>query len=118
MTDSIMMISLNQNTGDIVMLSLPRDLKASPTCTATGKINEVYWCNNMYGGNEAAGAQALMNEVGSILGVDFQYYAHLNWGSLVQIVNTLGGITVTLDEDISDYYYTGAVFEAGVPYTI
>lgn len=118
LTDSIMMISLNQNTGDIVMLSLPRDLKASPTCTATGKINEVYWCNNMYGEDEAAGAQALMNEVGSILGVDFQYYAHLNWGSLVQIVNTLGGITVTLDEDISDYYYTGAVFEAGVPYTI
>ena len=42
LTDSIMMISLNQETGDIAMLSLPRDLKASPTCTATGKINEVY----------------------------------------------------------------------------
>lgn len=118
LTDSIMVISLNQDTGDIAMLSLPRDLKASPTCTATGKINEVYWCNNMNGDNDAAGAEALMTEVGNILGLDFQYYAHLNWGSLVSIVDTLGGITVTLDEDIEDYYYTKAVYQAGVEYTI
>lgn len=122
LTDSIMMISLNQETGDIAMLSLPRDLKASPTCTSTGKINEVYWCNGGGGDasmeKESAAASALMAEVGSILGVDFQYYAHLNWGSLVQIVDTLGGITITLDEDILDYYWTGAVFEAGKEYTI
>ena len=118
LTDSIMVISLNQDTGDVAMISLPRDLKASPTCTATGKINEVYWCNNMDGDNEQAGAEALMKEVSDILDIDFQYYAHLNWGSLVQIVDLLGGITVTLDEDIADYYYTEAVFEAGKPYTI
>ena len=118
LTDSIMVISINQETGDMAMLSLPRDLKASPTCTATGKINEIYWCNNMKGNNEQAGAEALMTEVGSILGLDFQYYAHVNWGSLVQIVDTLGGITVTLDEDIIDYYYTGANYKAGVPYTL
>ena len=122
LTDSIMMISLNQDTGDIAMLSLPRDLKASPTCTATGKINEVYWCNG--GGadasfeQESAAATALMAEVGSILGVEFQYYAHLNWGSLVSIVDILDGITITLDEGIYDYYWTGAVFEPGVAYTI
>jgi len=118
LTDSIMMISLNQETGDIAMLSLPRDLKASPTCTATGKINEVYWCNNRYGENEEAGATALMAEVGSILGVDFQYYAHLNWGSLISIVDILNGIEITLDEGIYDYYWTGAVYEPGVTYTL
>ncbi len=114
LTDSIMAISLNQETGDVAMISLPRDLKASPTCTATGKINEVYWCNNMYDENEQAGAEALMAEVGDILGLDFQYYAHVNWGSLVQIVDALGGINVTLDEDVHDYYD----FNAGESYGI
>lgn len=122
LTDSIMVISMNQETGDVAMLSLPRDLKATPTCTATGKINEIYWCKGGKGGasveEEATAANALMSEVGSILGVDFQYFAHLNWGSLIQIVDTLGGIQVTLDEGIYDYYYTGAVFEPGVEYTI
>ena len=118
LTDSIMVISLDQKTGDVAMLSLPRDLKASPTCTATGKINEIYWCNNMAGDDEKSGAEALSDEVGNILGLDFHYYAHLNWGSLIQIVDTLGGINITLDEDISDYGWTGAVFKAGETYTI
>lgn len=122
LTDSIMLISLDQKTGDIAMLSLPRDLKGPATCTSTGKINEVYWCNGG-GGNasieqEEKAANALMRDVGSILDVDIQYFAHLNWGSLASIVDLLGGITITLDEDITDYYYTEAVFEAGKPYTI
>ena len=122
LTDSIMLISFDQKTGDIAMTSLPRDLKGPATCTATGKINEVYWCNG--GGGDASteqeekAATALMNAVGSILGVDIQYFAHLNWGSLASIVDILGGITVVLDEDILDYQYTGAVYEAGKPYTI
>ena len=50
LTDSIMVVSFDQENGDLAMVSLPRDLKAGRTCTATGKVNEVYWCNNMYGG--------------------------------------------------------------------
>ena len=122
LTDSIMLISFDQETGDVAMISLPRDLKGPATCTATGKINEVYWCNGG-GGNasiaeEEKAATALMDAVGSILDVDIQYFAHLNWGSLASIVDILGGITVTLDEDIADYYYTEAVYEAGKPYNI
>lgn len=121
LTDSIMMISLNQKTGDIAMLSLPRDLKGH-TCTRTSKINEVYWCNGGSGQasieQERAAASAVMSEIGGILGVDFQYFVHVNWASLIDIVNILGGITVTLDEDINDQWWTGAVYQAGVPYTL
>lgn len=115
LTDSIMVISLNQETGDIAMISLPRDLMAD-TCTATSKINEVYWCNNMDGSDEVAGATALMAEVGEILGIDFQYYTHVNWGSLISIVDLLGGIDVTLDETIDDTGWTDAYYEAGQTY--
>ena len=122
LTDSIMLISFDQKTGDVAMISLPRDLKGPATCTSTGKINEIYWCNGG-GGNasveqEEKAATAVMKAVGGILGVDIQYYAHLNWGSLASIVDLLGGITVTLDEDINDYNYTKAVYKAGTPYEI
>ena len=122
LTDSIMLISFDQKTGDVAMISLPRDLKGPATCTSTGKINEIYWCNGG-GGNasveqEEKAATAVMETVGKILNVDIQYYAHLNWGSLASIVDMLGGITVTLDEDINDYNYTEAVYKAGVPYEI
>lgn len=114
LTDSIMVISLDQKTKDVAMISLPRDLKVSGACMV-GKVNEIFTCNNENGTNEDAGAQAMMEEIGTILGLDFQYYAHVNWASLENIVNSLGGITVVLDEDIADYYYTGITAKAGEP---
>lgn len=114
LTDSIMVASFNQETKDVALISLPRDLKVPMACSA-GKINEVFWCHNQDGTDEAGGAQALMDQVGSVLGLQFQYYAHINWASLIDIINTLGGITVTLDEDINDYGWTNAVAQAGVP---
>lgn len=114
LTDSIMVISFDQKTKDVALLSLPRDLKVSMACSA-GKINEVFMCHNQNGKDETAGAEALMAQVGEILDIDFQYWAHVNWGSVVDIVDSIGGITVTLDEDINDRYYTGMIIKAGVP---
>lgn len=122
LTDSIMVVSLDQETGDMAMVSLPRDLYARPTCTATGKVNEVYWCATfkykepLSAEQEAEGANAVQTKIKEILGVDTQYYMHVNWGALVDVVDALGGIDVTLDENINDYNYTEAVFEAGVEY--
>lgn len=117
LTDSIMIVSLDQETKDFAMLNLPRDLITKGTCTATGKINEVYWCANQDGKDEAAGAAAAKKAVGEVLGIDFQYYVHMNWGALETIVNDLGGVTVTLDEDIQDDW-TNTYIKAGVPVTL
>lgn len=117
LTDSIMVISLDQETKDVAMVSLPRDLYVKKTCTATAKVNEVYWCANMKGNDEAAGAKALEDKVSEILGVDFQYYVHLDWAALVDVVDALGGITVTLDETIKDTW-TQTFITAGEPVTL
>jgi LCP family protein required for cell wall assembly len=112
LTDSIMVVSIDQNTRDVAMFSLPRDLKTD-TCTNTSKINELYYCNSKKG-NEKAGADALRNRVSSMVGLDIQYYVHINWMSLIQIVDALGGITVTLNENIHDDM-TKTYIKAGVP---
>lgn len=114
LTDSIMAVSFDQKTKDVAMISIPRDLKVSRACSA-GKINEVYSCNNNGGENESAGAEALAEQLSEVLGIEFQYWVHVNWGSLEDIVDLLGGITVTLDEDVNDYNYTTMVVKAGVP---
>jgi len=113
LTDSIMAISVNQSTGDVSMISIPRDLKVD-TCTSVGKINEVFNCENPNGDREKAGAEALMKKVSEVLGISMQYYVHLDWTALIQIVNALGGISVTIDENIADDW-TGTFISAGVP---
>lgn len=90
LTDSIMVISFDQKTKDVALLSLPRDLKVSMACSA-GKINEVFWCNNQGGDNEEAGALALAEQLGEIIGIDFQYWAHVNWGHSSVLLIQLAG---------------------------
>lgn len=117
LTDSIMVVSFDQETKDVAMVSLPRDLKVTRACMV-GKINEVFTCNNADGADEEAGALALAEQASEVLGLEIQYWAHVNWASLIDIVNTLGGITVTFDEDIYDPGYTGVQATAGVPITL
>lgn len=115
LTDSIMIISLDKASKDVAMISLPRDLYVGNTCTDTGKINEVYWCSNQNGNSEKSGAEALINTVESMVGIDIQYRVHVDWGALMQIVDGIGGITVTLDNDVDDPDYTEISIRAGVP---
>ena len=103
LTDSMMMMSIDQETGDIKTVSLPRDLKAK-TCTSTSKINEVYWCKyNKVKKNtpedqkrqyEEEGAMALEAAFEEVFGVQIQYHIHANWAALTQIVDAIGGIDV------------------------
>ena len=101
LTDSMMLISFDQDTGVMQAVSLPRDLKTK-TCTATGKINEVFWCqyqksdkspeqNKKY---EALGGEDLANAFEEVIGLEVHYRVHLNWQALVQGIDALGGIDV------------------------
>ncbi|MBR5408503.1 LCP family protein [Candidatus Saccharibacteria bacterium] len=117
LTDSIMVLSLDQKTNDVAMINLPRDLYVGNTCTSTGKVNEVFWCANIDGNDEEGGATALMNTIKSTLGVDIQYWVHLDWAALIQVVDGIGGVTVTLDEDIADPW-TQTYIKAGEPTTL
>lgn len=103
LTDSIMVLSVNQKKKDAYMLSLPRDLwvKYQETCTVgnQGKLNAVYFCSSDDGVHEAEGANALQKKVGEITGLDIQYYAHLNFTAVVEAVDAVGGVDVTIKSE-------------------
>lgn len=94
LTDSMMLVSINQETGDAKAVSLPRDLKASYTCTGTGKFNEIYYCGYYRSKDESAAAQKLADAFHEVLGVDVHYKIHANWDAVTKIVNAIGGIDV------------------------
>ncbi len=101
LTDSIMVMSLDQNKKDAYMMSLPRDLyvkyNTSTGASTKGKLNEIYTRNNPNEKNEAAGAKALMNKAGEIFGLDIHYYVHADWAALTQIVDAVGGVDVKIE---------------------
>lgn len=102
LTDSIMVISVDQEKKNAVMLSVPRDLWVDygQDCLAgySGKINSLYECAKD-GSSDQEGANALKDKVGEIFGIDIQYYAKVNYTALKDAVDAVGGITVDIDSD-------------------
>lgn len=103
LTDSIMILSVNQEQKDAYMLSIPRDLWVNygQACNSgyQGKINEVYNCYSNDGADEKAGAAALQAKVGEITGLEVQYYVHLNFTAVVEAVDAVGGVDVTIESN-------------------
>lgn len=103
LTDSLMVLSVNQEKKDAYMVSIPRDLWVDfgGACMSgyQGKINEVFACGSNSGEDEAAGAAALQEKIGSVLGLDIHYYAHLNFTAVVEAVDAVDGVEVTIESN-------------------
>lgn len=101
LTDSIMVLSIDQDDDSVYMMSMPRDLYVKYTTASgvsrKGKLNEVYYQNNPRNNDEKRGADALASKVGSILGLNIQYYVHADWTALLQMVDAVGGVDVEIE---------------------
>lgn len=114
LTDSIMIASLDPVNNTATMLSIPRDLWVKPAGLWPMKINAVYTsAKQQYlyknpkdkDGAEAAGIDTLKKIVNQYMGVPIHYYALIDFTAFQDVVNTVGGIDVTLEEPYSDPSY-------------
>ncbi|OYW84526.1 hypothetical protein B7Z17_03940, partial [Candidatus Saccharibacteria bacterium 32-49-10] len=103
LTDSIMVLSIDQKAKNAYMISVPRDLEAKygMACMSgyAGKVNVYFNCVNQ-GDTDAAEQErqtASRQFFGGILGLDIQYSVHVNYSVMRDIVAALGGITVTIE---------------------
>ncbi|MBM3210294.1 LytR family transcriptional regulator [Candidatus Saccharibacteria bacterium] len=103
LTDSLMVLSVDQTKKNAFMVSVPRDLwvEYEEACTAgyEGKINAVFLCASNDGADETAGTEALKRKVGEVTGLDVQYHAHVNFSVVVNAVDAVGGVEVKVETD-------------------
>ena len=102
LTDSMMVLSVNQTKKDAYMFSIPRDLyvKFGMACNSgyAGKINEYFGCVNNSNSPEAETERMDKTKkfIGDIFGMDIQYVAHINTAVIRDAVNAVGGVTVNV----------------------
>lgn len=101
LTDSIIVLSIDQEKKDAYMTSIPRDLwvKYDTNCFygSEGKINALYKCYaGEQGENEIAGADALRAKLTEVTGLDIQYYVHVNYTVVRDAVDAVGGVEVDI----------------------
>ena len=90
-TDSIIYAKYDTVNNQLYMMSIPRDTYTNNPL-ATYKINSIY-----YGGKYT---QEFVEEVENMLDVTIDYYAIINLNTLPSVIQEIGGITITLDEEI------------------
>lgn len=97
LTDTMMLVSLNQNTGKITTMSLPRDLWSKEYKT---KINALYvYGETRYPGTPERFTREVIEEM---TGVDVDYTMVVSLNMLAELVDTLGGISVDVPNGFTD----------------
>lgn len=103
-TDTIMIATLDQKNGQISLTSLPRDTIVD-NGQAVPKLNGVY----AIAGCGEAGANALMDQVKTLLGFRPDGYAIISYDIFKDVVDAMGGITfdVPMDMEVDGTYISG-----------
>lgn len=93
-SDSIMIASLNRETKEVKVTSVFRDTVLEQEDGSYNKANAAY----AFGGPEEA--VALLNKN---LDLDIQHYVTVNFNSLVDVIDALGGVEIDVQEDEIEY---------------
>ena len=109
LTDSMMIISIDQMNKNASMFSIPRDLyvQYGMACNSgyQGKINEYFNCvNEDYTTDEAEQERITKTRefIGKIFGMDIQYGVHVNNTVIKDAVNAVGGVDVDIQGSNGD----------------
>lgn len=117
-TDTTIVVSLDPETGDAAMFSVPRDMSGVPLPDGMG----IWDCGcfdeiitNLYPaaeenpeafpGPNTPGINAIKGAVGEIFGIPIHHYALVTLGGFVDIVDALGGVTIEVPHTITDNEY-------------
>lgn len=98
LTDSMMIISLKRSTGQIAMISVPRDLYVKmPGANYKEKINAAY-ALGYEKKKEAGGMLYSKIAISQTTGLYIDHVVLINHEAFRELVDTLGGIDITLTE--------------------
>ena len=117
-TDTMITVSIDPQTNQVVMFQLPRDTVDVPTPPGPvrdyygdvykQKINSFAANSNRadwFTGNTAAhtrGLNGLKAILGNLYGLDIKYFVEVNFSGFKQVVNALGGVTINVQVPVLD----------------
>lgn len=101
--DVVMLVRLDQATGDARILSIPRDLWVDIPGNGEGRINAAY----AYGG-----PSLMVQTIRENLGIEVNHYVEIDFVGFIDLVNELGGLEMTFPYPARDSS-SGLSVEAG-----
>ncbi len=104
LTDTVMVASIQPSTGKVALLSLPRDMvipfNSDPECGVA--CLEYRKLNYML---ELGGVEFAREVMKKVTGLDMHYYVRIDFAGFRQVIDTLGGIDVYVENGFTDSQY-------------
>ena len=117
-TDTTIVVSIDPESGDAAMFSIPRDMSGVPLPDGMGMwdcncfddlITHLYRTAEenpeAFPGPNEPGINAIKGAVGEIFGIPIHHYAMVTLDGFVDIVDALGGVTIEVPTTITDNEY-------------
>ncbi|MFA6551744.1 MAG: LCP family protein, partial [Patescibacteria group bacterium] len=103
LTDTIMLASIAPNSGEVAMMSVPRDLVVPIEGRGFRKINNI----NAFAEAEEPGSGGLATSqaLSRVLDLPIDYYLRADFEGFSKIIDELGGVEVEVDNTLDDYRY-------------
>jgi len=99
-SDSLIVTGIDLESGEISMLSIPRDTYVKIEGHGHNKINAAY----SYGG-----IPLVRSTIEDLLGIPIDYYAKTDFAGFREIVDLLGGIDIDVDKRMYYHTYDGLI---------
>ena len=106
-TDTMIVVSLNVETGTVSMLSFPRDLFVYIPHGRMGRLNTAYGLGENLNWDPDGGFGLLRQTIFYNFGINVHYYARVDFSGFEAIINRLGGVDIAVDCAYRDYYPVG-----------
>lgn len=113
LTDTMLVATLDSATGEGAMISIPRDLYGVPL--GDGRVYNAK-LNSLMATASAdpvtyprGGPGTLKAAIGDLLGTRIHYFAAIDIEGLRDVIDTLGGVTVTVERTLNDPRYQDAL---------
>jgi LCP family protein required for cell wall assembly len=124
LTDTMIVVSLDPTTRTVSMISIPRDMVDVPMPDGRqfrDKINSlVSYARRhtaQFPGSDGTGFDVLMDALGTLLQARIDYYAKVDLGGFVRVVDVLGGVDVNVARAFCDPTYDEYGFSRGFSIT-
>ncbi|MCX6714578.1 MAG: LCP family protein [Candidatus Uhrbacteria bacterium] len=103
LTDTILFASYRPSTKKLAFLSLPRDMTVPIPGHGYQKVNHV----NAYAEAEktGSGGEVTAQFIGNTIKQPVQYYMRVDFGGFQELIDTVGGVDVTVDHAFTDAAY-------------
>jgi polyisoprenyl-teichoic acid--peptidoglycan teichoic acid transferase len=119
LTDTIILASVRPSTGEVALISIPRDLEVSIPDKGNHKINHANHFGELNETGSGAGIASYV--VGDLLDIEIPYYVRVDFKAFRDIIELVGGVTVDVERSFTDneyptsnYQYQTVSFKKGI----